>query len=107
MYEDSYEREEKDLNARLAYMLERMEWECTLPEAEKSKRRLIRYIQALPRAAEAAVAADMPWIIFGCIERIVHHAEQVLGPDWRDRVAKQRTDWFEEDYEDDEAAKEE
>jgi hypothetical protein len=97
--EDSYEREEKDLKLRLAHVLERMEWEDTLPDAEKSKRRLVRYIQSLPRAAEEAAKLNMPWIMFGCIERIVHHCEIALGPDWRERVSKDRDAWFEGDDE--------
>jgi hypothetical protein len=95
-YEDD-EQQEKDLNLHLAHMLERMEWECTLPEAEKSKRRLIRYISSLPSAAESAAKMDLPWIMFGCIERIVYHCEQILGPDWREQISKQRHDWFEDD----------
>lgn len=93
-YEDSYEREEKDLKLRIAKMIESIEFENTLPEAEKHKRRLIRNIHQLPRAAEVAATYGMPWVMFGCLERIVFHAEALLGPHWREEVSRQRQEWL-------------
>lgn len=93
-YEDSYEREEKDLNLHLAKMVEHMEFENTLPEAEKHKRRLIRAIQQLPKAAMAAEKTDMPWILFGQLERMCYHAEQILGKDWIEQARRERSEFF-------------
>lgn len=99
-YEDSYERSEKDLSLHLAAMLERMEWENELPAHEKHKRRLINQIQSLPTTAELAAKHDMPFLMFGCIERIVYHAEQLLGADWRERVCRERSTFLGTDEED-------
>lgn len=98
-YRDSYEQAEGDLNLHLAAMVERMEWENTLPANEKSKRRLIKYIQQLPSSAEAAAKYGLPWIMLGCIERIVHHAETAFGPTWMDDVRRERRAFFESDDE--------
>lgn len=96
-YEDSYEREEKDLNLHIAKMVEHMEFENELPEAEKHKRRLIRSIQGLPRSAEVAESAKMPWVLFGQLERMCFHAERILGKDWQEQARQQRRKFFDED----------
>lgn len=96
-YEDSFEREEKDLNLHIAKLVEHMEFENELPEAEKHKRRLIRYIQGLPAAAEVAHKNNLPWVLFGQLERMVYHAEAILGKDWIEQARKQRSAWFAED----------
>lgn len=96
-YEDSYEREEKDLNLHIAKMIEHMEFENELPDAEKHKRRLIRYIHGLPAAATAAANHNLPWVLFGQLERMVYHAEMVLGKDWIEVARKKRSEWFNQD----------
>lgn len=96
-YQDSYEQAEKDLNLHVAHMIERMEWENTLPPSEYHKRRLIRFIQGLPQAAEAAATENMPWLLFGHLERMCHHAEMALGMDWREQARKERIAFFNED----------
>lgn len=101
-YEDSYEREEKDLNLHLAKMIEHMEFENELPEAEKHKRRLIRSIQGLPRAAEVAAQCNMPWVMFGQLERMCFHAEMILGKDWMEQARAERRKFFDADDEDEE-----
>lgn len=99
-YEDSYEQGEKNLNLHLAKMIEHMEWESTLPDAEKSKRRLIQFISQLPQTAELAARHEMPWVLFGCLERIVTHADEVLGKDWLERARQERRAFLYEDDED-------
>ena len=96
-YEDSYDREEKDLNLHLAKMLEHMEFENELPDAEKHKRRLIRMIQGLPAAATAAANHNMPWVLFGQLERMAYHAEMILGKDWIEQARQERSKWFASD----------
>ena len=86
------EQDDKDLNLHIAKMLEHMEWEATLPSQEKAKRRLAHFISQLPRTAELSAKFDMPWVMFGCIERIVNYCEEILGPDWRDKVREVRRD---------------
>lgn len=101
IYEDSYEREEKDLNLHIAKMIEHMEYENTLPELEKNKRRLIRSIQGLYNAAETAAKTDTPWLLFGQLERMCFYAEQILGEDWREQAQRQRRAFFDSDEDDD------
>lgn len=90
IYEDSYEREEKDLRLHIAKMVENMEFEKTLPEIEQHKRRLIRAIQGLPNAAETAAKTDTPWLLFGQLERMCYEAEMILGKDWREQAQRER-----------------
>lgn len=103
MRDDEFsEQDDKDLNLHIAKMLEHMEWEATLPEKEKAKRRLSHFITTLPRTAEFAATANMPWVMFGCIERIAFYCEQILGPDWQDQVRQERKDFLYDDDEGDE-----
>ena len=99
---DNEEQSDKDINLHIAKMLEHMEWEATLPPQEKAKRRLSHFIAQLPRTAELAAKANIPWVMFGCIERIVFYCEEILGPDWRDNVRKERRDFLYDDNEGDE-----
>ena len=96
------EQDDKDLNLHIAKMLEHMEWEATLPEKEKAKRRLSHFITTLPRTAELAATANMPWVMFGCIERIAFYCEQILGSDWQEQVRQERKDFLYDDDEGDE-----
>ena len=97
IYDDGYpdEQAEKDIDLHVAKMIEHMEWEMTLPDAEKSRRRLVQFIESLPQAAKLAAQHDMPWVMFGCLERIVYYAEQVLGPAWREKARQERKAFFE------------
>jgi hypothetical protein len=96
IYDDGYtdEQAEKDIDLHVAKMIEHMEWEAALPDAEKSKRRLIQFIQSLPQSAELAAQHDMPWVMFGCIERILHYTQRLLGPDWVAKVRQERKAFF-------------
>lgn len=93
-YIDSYGQEERDLNLHIAKMLEHMEWENTLPDAEKNKRRFIKHIQQIPVAAETAAKHGLPWVLFGQLERVVCYAERVLGPDWIERARHNRKEFL-------------
>jgi len=99
---DDRTQEEKDLALHIAKMCENMEWENTLPENERAKRRLIKNIQALPRAAELAAKHNMPFVMFGQLERIMHYAELCLGADWMEQARAERSKFFGECPEDDE-----
>lgn len=92
-----FDDDDKDLNLHIAKMLEHMEWEATLPAQEKAKRRLVRFITQLPRTAELAATANMPWVMFGCIERIVFYCEELLGQDWREQVKEKRKSFLYDD----------
>lgn len=96
------EQDDKDLNLHIAKMLEHMEWEATLPAQEKAKRRLSHFIAQLPRTAELSAKANLPWVMFGCIERIVFYCEEILGPDWQEQVRQERKDFLYDDDEGDE-----
>ena len=89
-YFDDETQDENDLNLHIAKMLEHMEWEATLPDADKATRRLSRFISQLPQTAELAAKYNTPWVMFGCIERIVFYCEELLGQDWREQVKKER-----------------
>ena len=104
IYDDGYpdEQAEKDIDLHVAKMIEHMEWEATLPDAEKSRRRLIQFIQSLPQSAELAAQHNMPWVMFGCIERIAFYCEQILGSDWQEQVRQERKDFLYDDDEGDE-----
>lgn len=99
---DYDDQDDKDLNLHIAKMLEHMEWEATLPNQEKAKRRLARFISQLPQTAELAAKCDMPYVMFGCIERIVFYCEEILGPDWREQVKRERKSFLYDDDEGDE-----
>jgi len=99
-YSDQFEQEEKDLRLHIAKMLEHMEWECTLPEREKSERRLVKLLSTLGRAAVLAEETNMPNLLWGQLERIFYRVEQILGPGWQERASKERSEFFGEDEED-------
>ena len=104
IWDDGYpdEQAEKDIDLHVAKMIEHMEWEMTLPDAEKNKRRLIRFINTLDQSAKVAAKFNMPWVMFGCLERIVYYAEQVLGPDWREKARQERSQFVRQMEDDDE-----
>ncbi len=101
IWEDGYpdEQAEKDIDLHVAKMIEHMEWEMTLPDAEKNKRRLVRFINSLPGSAELAAKHNMPWLLFGCLERIMYLTEQVIGPDWMEKARMERRSFFDEGVE--------
>ena len=94
-YRDSYEEEERTLDLHIAKLCEVMEWEATLPLEQRSKRRLVKYISHLPMSAEAAAKFNQPWLMLGCLERIIHHANIVFGSDWIQQANRQRAAFFE------------
>ena len=96
-YFDDETQDEKDLNLHIAKMLEHMEWEATLSDVEKAKRRLSRFISQLPQTAELSAKYDTPWVMFGCIERIVFYCEELLGQDWREQVKEKRKSFLYDD----------
>jgi hypothetical protein len=89
-WEPELTQEEKDLALHIAKMFEHAEWENTLPEQEKSRRRLSRFIATLPQAAKTAIEFEMPILLLKHLERIVHHAEVVFGDRWRETAQQQR-----------------
>jgi len=98
-YIDQPSEEEKNLLLHLAKMFEHSEWENTLPQAEKSKRRLARYVGGLGQAAQVAAENDMPWLFLGQLERIFFHVCQIFGPEWMEKASERRRVFFEEDDE--------
>ena len=99
MYQDSYEQEEKDLNVHIARICERLEWEATLPDDEKAKRRLTRLISQLPRACDGAALSGMPWVMLGQLERIIYNCRVLFGDDCFEAAARQRRAFFQDDEE--------
>jgi hypothetical protein len=95
MYQDSYDQEERDLNLHIAKMIEHMEWEATLPEAEKARRRLPRLISRLPMACQGAAIIGMPWVMLGQLERIIYNCRVLFGDECFEVAAKQRREFFE------------
>lgn len=102
-YIDPFGQAERDLNLHIAKMLEHMEWEATLPEAEKSSRRLPKLVGGLFRAVELSATNNMPWVWLGQLERIIHHVEVVYGAAWIAEAKARRQEFLglDEDTEED------
>lgn len=92
-YEDEPTQEDKDLMLHIAKMFEHMEWENTLPEQEKSRRRLGKLIAETPTVAVLAAQHNMPWMLLGHFERIDYHLGFLFGDDWRQQAREEREAW--------------
>lgn len=88
---------QRDLELHISAMIERMEWENTLPEVEKSKRRFWRLIDGIPQCAEAAKTHRIPGLLLGHLERVIHHCRVIYGDDCFEKAAEVRREWFEAD----------
>lgn len=92
---------DRDVESHVAKMIEHMEFENTLGEQEKSRRRLVKCIAGLPKAVVLAESNKMPWVFLGQLERIVHHANIAFGENWREEVRRERSAWFNSEDDDD------
>lgn len=61
-----------------------------------------RYLSGLPRCLKAAAEFQTPALLWGQLERIYCHLDALLGPNWREEIARQRQEWFDAQIEDDE-----
>tara|TARA_Y100000034_G_C6787851_1_gene352517 strand:+ start:228 stop:554 length:327 start_codon:yes stop_codon:yes gene_type:complete len=89
-YEDSFEQEEKSLKLHIAKLFEHMEWECTLPELEKAERRVCKSLSEIPKVVLCAEENNIPWLLWGHLERLYRNMEIILGENWLDEAAAER-----------------
>lgn len=91
------EEQKQTLDLCITKMLEVMEWENTLDPIEKSKRRLRKYIHALPQSLTFSIESDNPYFVLLCLNSIIRHVEVIYGENWRDQFNTQDDNQNEEE----------
>ena len=89
------EEQERDLMLHIAKLGEHMEWENTLPEKQKSQRRLVKLIARMPNSLVLCARNDCWSVFLGELERIMHHTKVLFGENCLEDAARRRSEWFE------------